>query len=403
MSHQENQQSQLWTKSFISLTLCAFLLFLNLQMLLSSFPAYVKNEFQAGDLQVSLITSVFAVSAILTRFVTAALLKKWSRNVLLFTGLIIATVTTGIYELAGSVGTLLIMRAGYGIGFGISSTILPTIVSQIIPLRRMGEGIGYFGLSSSLAMSIGPMIGLNLMKQSGFGMLIVVGTVTVALIIPILAFSRSIPPMPVSRPKVGETISKPKAGPGFNRKLLFPALLNVVLSITYSGLLGFIALFGEFMHLEQVGLFFLFNAITVITIRPVSGRIFDRRGHAAVLVPAALLVVGSMTVLSYAASLPMLIVSALLYGLGFGAIQPTLQAWMLRSSTPEQYGAANSMFYNSTDFGVAIGAIILGAIASATDYAVMYRYSAGFMVLFIVLYLIIFMNSRHKTRQEIYN
>lgn len=33
----------LWTKSFLSLTICSFLLFLNLQMLLSSFPAYVKN------------------------------------------------------------------------------------------------------------------------------------------------------------------------------------------------------------------------------------------------------------------------------------------------------------------------------------------------------------------------
>ncbi|RCX16968.1 putative MFS family arabinose efflux permease [Fontibacillus phaseoli] len=407
--HQEEHKGALWTKSFISLTLCSFLLFLNLQMLLSSFPAYVKNQFQAGDLQVSLVTSVFAISAILTRFLTAALLKKYSRNVLIFTGLIIAAVTTGIYVFAGSVGTLLIMRAGYGVGFGIASTILPTLVSQIIPLRRMGEGIGYFGLSSSLAMSIGPMIGLNVMKQSGFGTLTIIGTVTVIVILPILILTRSIPRATrinngegaakvVSRENLKGGTSNPISRTPFNRKLLFPALLNMVLSITYSGLLSFIALFGEFVHLEQVGLFFLFNAVTIIIIRPISGRVFDRRGHAAVLIPAALLVVVSMTVLSFAATLPMLVVSALLYGLGFGAIQPTIQAWMLRTSSPEQYGAANSMFYNSTDFGVAIGAIILGAIASATNYAQMYLYSAGFMVLFIVLYLSIYLLSRYKNK-----
>lgn len=394
--HQEEPQGTLWTKSFVSLTICAFLLFLNLQMLLSSFPAYVKNEFQAGDLQVSLVTSVFALSAIVTRFMTAALLKKLSRNVLLFAGLVIAAITTGIYVFAGSVGTLLVMRAGYGIGFGIASTILPTLVSQIIPLRRMGEGIGYFGLSTSLAMSVGPMIGLNVMKQSGFGMLTVIGTVTVVLIIPILFLTRSLPPAPRIEP--GEEARNQAQRGRFNRKLIFPALLNVVLSITYSGLLSFIALFGEFVHLEQVGLFFLFNAITIIIIRPISGRVFDRRGHAAVLLPAALLVVASMTVLSFATSLPLLIVSALLYGLGFGAIQPTIQAWMLRTSSPDQYGAANSMFYNSTDFGVAIGAILLGAIASVTNYAEMYRYSAGFMVLFIVLYLTIYLVSRYKNK-----
>lgn len=392
--HLEEQPGKLWTKSFVSLTICSFLLFLNLQMLLSSIPAYVKNEFQAGDLLVSLVTSVFAISAILTRFLTAALLRKFSRNALLFIGLAIAAIVTSIYVFAGSVGTLIVMRAGYGVGFGIASTILPTLVSQIIPLRRMGEGIGYFGLSTSLAMSIGPMIGLNVMERSGFGTLTAVGTVTVALIIPILVITRSIPPLPPVKPE--SHVESTKRPAPFNRKLVFPALLNVVLSITYSGLLSFIALFGEFVHLDQVGLFFLFNAVTIIMIRPISGRIFDRRGHAAVLIPAAVCVVASMTVLSFTTALPMLILSALLYGLGFGAIQPTLQAWMLRSSTPEQYGSANSMFYNSTDFGVAIGAIILGAIASATDYAEMYLYSAGFMVLFIVLYLIIYLSSRRS-------
>ncbi|WMT38884.1 MFS transporter [Paenibacillus sp. D2_2] len=397
-------QERLWTKSFISLTICSFLMFLNLQMLLSTFPAYVKNEFQAGDFQVSLVTSVFAASAIIARFLTAGLIKSVPRDKLLYAGLIIATITTGIYSLAGTIGGLLSMRVGFGLGFGISSTILPTLASQIIPRSRMGEGIGYFGLSSSLAMSFGPIIGLNVMRAYGFSNLTIVATLTVVLILPILLFSRSI-----SRPTahVGSKATKQQSGkqvkPKFNHKMWFPALLNAILCITYSGLLGFIALFGEFIHLEQVGLFFLFNVITIVIVRPISGRLFDRKGHAAVLIPAAIFVVASMTVLSYTRSLPLLIVSALLYGLGFGAIQPTLQAWMIRTSTPEQYGTANSMFYNSTDFGVAIGSILLGLIASHSNYAVMYRYSAGFMILFLLMYCLVQFGFRSKIRQQAAN
>ncbi|MNO16904.1 major facilitator superfamily transporter [compost metagenome] len=400
---QEKDSSRLWSKSFISLTIGSFLLFLNLQMLLSSFPAYVKKEFEAGDLQVSLVTSIFALSAIVSRFLAAALMRKISRNVLLYSGLILATVSTALYILANSVGSLLYLRAAYGVGFGVASTILPTLVSRIIPVSRMGEGIGYFGLSTSLAMSIGPMIGLNVMKQSGFFTLTMIAAVTVVLILPILLLTRSVPPAPslvptLSNPSNSSNSSNQPVKTGgkrnavkaeFNKKLLFPALLNVVLSITYSGLLSFIALFGDFVNLEQVGLFFLFNAITVVIIRPISGRLFDRRGHAAVLIPAGALVAASMLVLSYTTTMPMLVVSALLYGLGFGAIQPTLQAWMLRSSAPEQYGTANSLFYNATDLGVAIGAVILGAISSVTNYAVMYRYSAGFMVLFVIVYVVV--------------
>lgn len=387
MPEQQELRTKLWTKSFIALTISALFLFMNLQMLLSSFPSYVKSEFQAGDIMVSLVTSVFALTAIASRFMTAFLMRRVSRNVLLYIGLAIAAAITGLYVVADSIGSLLLMRVGYGIGFGIASTIIPTIVSQIIPSKRMGEGIGYFGLSTSLAMSIGPMIGLNVMKQSGFGTLAMIGTFTLLLAFPVLLFSRSLPAVPKKQP-IERSIapSKPLKVP-FNTKLVLPAILNVLLAITYGGLLSFIALFGEAVHLEQVGLFFLFNAITIIIIRPISGRLFDKRGPAAVLIPAAVCVVASLTVLSYTTSMPMLIVSALLYGLGFGAIQPTIQAWMLRTSTPAQYGMANSMFYNSTDLGVASGAIILGAISAASDYGMMYRYSAGFMVLFLMIYI----------------
>lgn len=384
---EQQEQTKLWTKSFIALTISALFVFMNLQMLLSSFPSYVKDEFQVGDIMVSLVTSVFALTAIAARFLTAYLMRKVSRNLLLYIGLAIATAITGLYVVADSIGSLLLMRVGYGIGFGIASTIIPTVVSQIIPGKRMGEGIGYFGLSTSLAMSIGPMIGLNVMKQSGFDTLAIVGTVTLFLAFPVLLLSRSLPAdsKQQSVKQSAESTKLDKAP--FNTKLVLPAILNTLLAITYGGLLSFIALFGESVHLEQVGLFFLFNAVTIIIIRPISGRLFDKKGPAAVLIPAAICVVASLSVLSYTTTMPMLTVSALLYGLGFGAIQPTLQAWMLRTSTPAQYGIANSMFYNSTDLGVASGAFILGAISSATNYGIMYRYSAGFMVLFLLVYI----------------
>ncbi|NOU97785.1 MFS transporter [Paenibacillus sp. LMG 31456] len=393
-AHESESASKLWTKSFISLTICSFLLFLNLQMLLSSFPAYVKGTFLVGDLTVSLVTSVFAISAIATRFLTAALIRRMQRKVILFIGLAVAAIITAIYGWADSIGSLLAMRVAYGIGFGMSSTIIPTLVSPIIPSKRMGEGIGYFGLSTSLAMSIGPMIGLNMMNHYGFGTLALTGAATVLLIFPILLLSRSLPQEPV----IQRDTSAVSGSRSFNPLLLFPALLNVLLSVTYSGLLSFIALFGEVVHLEQVGLFFLFNVITIIIIRPISGKIFDKKGHAAVLIPAAICVLASMTLLSYTTTMPMLIVSALLYGLGFGSIQPTIQAWMLRSTPLAQHGTANSMYYNSTDLGVAAGALILGAISSVSGYAAMYRYSAGFMIVFLAAYVIYWIARARQTR-----
>ncbi len=399
---QHEQPVALWTRPFISLTVCFFLLFLGLQMLLSSFPAYVKDEFQAGNVQVSLVTSVFAVAAIVARFATASLMQRYSRMALLTAGLLIAAATTGLYTAADSFAALLALRIGYGIGFGMASTILPTFVSSIIPVRRMGEGIGYFGLSTSLAMSIGPSIGLNVMKHTGFMELTMLALIASVLIFPVLWLSRSKEKGTAEGAgghiRKAEPLKAPKTK--VSRKLIVPVLLNALLSVTYSGLLSFLALFGEDVHIEQVGLFFLFNAVTIILIRPISGRLFDRRGHMPVLVPAGLFVTASMVLLSNTHTMPLLILSALLYGLGFGAIQPTIQAWMLRSATPEQYGTVNGMFYNSTDFGVAIGAVLLGAIASASNYAVMYRYSAVCMAIFVLLVLMQYIAASRRKHIE---
>lgn len=377
---------RLWTSSFIILTVSLFLLILCLQMLLSPLPSYVKDRFQPGDFTVSLVTSVFALSAIVTRFITAALLKIVHRNVLLFIGITIAAASTGAFAIAGSVTAVLLLRIGFGIGFGIASTVMPTLVSQIIPLRRMGEGIGYFGLSSSLAMSFGPLIGLSVLDGYGFTPLAVMGALSAALIIPLLLISRSIPPQPPKKTRLNQSGAPSGSKIPFNKKLIIPAVLNVLLSVTYGGILGFLALFGKEIHMANVGLFFLFNACTILIIRPISGRLFDSKGPVVVVIPGALIIASSLIILSFTTQLPMLILSALLYGLGFGAIQPTLQAWMLRDCVPEQYGTANSLFYNALDFGVAIGSMALGVIASSTGYAVMYRYSAVCMLLFLIVF-----------------
>lgn len=387
------EKPRLWTKQFITLTVTSFLLFLNLQMLLSSFSMHIKNNLAGGDMQVSLATSAFAITAIIARLLTGGLIKRWSKDIVLTVGLIVAGVSTALCALPETVGPLLIMRAIYGFGFGVGSTIIPTLVSQIIPPKRMGEGIGYFGLSTSLAMSIGPATGMSIMKASGFSTLASIGAGAIVCMFPMLFVSGAYKlrsPKIVSMTELeGKDIDEKS-----DKKLLmkfpvyFPAILNVLLSVTYSGILSFIAVYGEELHLSQVGLFFLFNALTILMVRPIAGKIFDRKGPVVILVPAAIFVVASMLILSYTTSMGVLIVSALLYGLGFGSIQPTLQAWMLRSASKEDYGAINGMFYNSTDLGVSLGAIILGVIVTFTSYELMYRLSSTCMVIFLVAILV---------------
>jgi MFS family permease len=383
----ENHE-KLWTKSFVVLTVCNFLLFLNLQMILPSLPSYVKDVFHASNFTVSLVTSLFALSAIVARVFAGQALRRGKRNLMIFLGLVVALLATAGYYWCGTIVMFLLMRMLYGVGFGMASTTFPTMTSNVIPPRRMGEGMGYFGLSTSLAMSIGPTIGLTLLRQYGFGSLIVGATLVVAAIFPLTWLVRSLlkQPEPAVVPSQGAAA---KRGPFIERAILLPFSLNFLLSIAYGGLLGFMALFGKEAHLANVGYFFLANAVSVLLVRPISGKIYDKKGHRALLIPGAVLVIAGLLLVSYTTTMTMLVIAALVFGSGFGIMQPTLQTWTIQASSPEYRGMANGMFLNSIDLGVAIGSMLLGTIAMSTSYAVMFRISIVFMVLFVAVYSVV--------------
>ena len=53
----------------------------------------------------------------------------------------------------------------------MASTATGTIVAQIIPTTRKGEGIGYYSMSATLATAIGPFIGLYMSQHTSFEMI----------------------------------------------------------------------------------------------------------------------------------------------------------------------------------------------------------------------------------------
>lgn len=390
-----NTSERLWTKSFIMLTVCNLLLFIGLQMTLSTLPVYAEGTLHASSVQVSLVTSLFALSAIASRLFAGKAMEKGGRNLLIFLGLAISLAAVIGYYWSGTIVILLLMRMLFGIGFGMASTAFPTMASDVIPVRRMGEGMGYFGLSTSLAMSAGPLIGLSLLQGPGFGSLLLFTGLAFALIIPIsYRLTKGLP----AHHK--EPALAPITGPEGSvfRKLLIPSVLNLLLSISYGGLLGFLALYGAEVHLDHIAYFFLFNAVAIVIIRPLSGKIYDRFGPAALLIPGSLFIIGGLLLLSFASSTAALFPAALCYGIGFGSMQPALQTWMIQSVDARQRGTANGMFFNSLDFGVAIGTMLLGSVALYNSYAVMYRYSALAPALLLVIYIVIlFVQRRSRT------
>lgn len=381
---------KIWTKRFVLLILCNFLMFLVVHVTGVTLPAYAKEAFGSDDFMIGVLSMVVGLSAFAARIFVPMLIPRIRFMLFLSFGLAAMLLATfGLY-FSSSIVILILLRVGFGMGLGVTSTLIPTAVSHSIAARRMGEGMGYFGLSNSLASSLGPLFGFFLLGQFGYTSYVSVCLLCLLLIIPLLIQIGpiSVREKPAGAARTAHAGKTGHSGKKFDPVLIIPSVLNFLFMISFGGLITFLAVYGAEIGVENTGLFFLIQALMALMARPISGKLFDRLGHKAVIPPGACLILSGMLVLSWASSPFLFLLSAVLYGAGYGTLQPSFQAWMITLVKPESRSMANSMFLNSLDLGIALGSLLLGAVAMQTGYAQMYRFCAWLMAAFLLIYFL---------------
>ena len=270
------------------------------------------------------------------------------------------------YNWVPGILTLLILRFVHGFGWGASSTASSTIASDIIPKSRLGEGMGYFGLTTTLSMAIAPALGLSIMNWYGFGSVFDLSALSVLLCVIISLFIRfhTSQPNPDAR----------KASI-FEKAAVFPGMTIMFVTMTYGAIVSFIALYAGQQGVENIGPFFTVYAIALLVSRPLFGRLSDRKGYSIAVLPGILGVSIAMPILYFAYSLAGFVLAGFVYGIGFGAVQPALQAMSVRDVPPARRGAANGTFFLGFDLGIGVGSIIWGAVAEITGYQVIYLWA----------------------------
>jgi MFS family permease len=378
-----NSKQKLWTKNYVLLLLGNLLLYQGILMLIPSFPVYMK-QIGGNDLQASLPFAVFSISALIVRAISGNAADTLGRRPLLLAGLLILILFNSSYFFVSTIGVILVLRFCQGIGWGMVSTTFATIMSDIVPANRRGEGTGYFALSIILATSLATIAGIEIMKHYDFTTLLLTST-ALAVIGMLLTLGISIAPIK----QLAKASHKNKSltwSDLFEKSALLPSWLCFLHSITLGGIMSFLMLYGAEIGVENTWIYFAGHVAMILISRPFAGKLFDQKGHTVVIIPGIILMITGLTLLSYATSESSLLIASLFYGLGYGAAHPSLQAWAINRSPANRKGAANGTFLSSLDLGYAVGAVVLGLIAAHTNYAVMYRVSVLFLIAFAGIY-----------------
>lgn len=361
---------QLWTRSFLLSCLSNLFIFISFYCLLPTLPLFVTDVLAGDKGGVGYIFGIFALAAVVARPVAGYLLDALGRKSILRIALFFLALAMMAYLGVTSLIWLFILRAVHGVVWGFATTAAGTVATDLIPIARRGEGIGYYGLSNTFAMAAGPLLGLELVQRFGFAVLF-----NTSFVFAVLGF---LCVWGIQHQAVGKAAGR-KSIKLLEPRVLSYAAITFFIAVLYGSILSFVVLFGKEIGIENAGGYFLAYACTLVLSRPYAGKLLDAEGPVKIMLIGFAGLIISFILLFMAKGYALFMVSALFSGIGFGIIQSTTLTLAINKVDASKRGVANGTILTAFDLGVGCGSILLGMLSNHIGLSMMYLVS-GFIV-----------------------
>jgi len=370
---------RIFTLGFILVGLATLSQASSLMLVNISIGLLVEREFSLGPQVVGAVIGIQATCALLSRFPVGSWSDRYGSRLFAFGGAALMVVSCVAFILSmsfraaipigGGVPILLVLASMLsGVALSMFSTAASTYIAYTVPISRRAEAVGYYGVLQGLAQGFGAGVSIVIVDGMGFGALYAIaGVATVVAALLSLGLRED------SRPK-----SATPMGAGFrlHRGVVAPSLAQYSVIVGTGAAFSFIPLLGISRGVTNPGLYFTAVAISSIVARLLTGRIADRRGRFAAIVPGMIVTAVGMYIVSSAASAEAFLLAGVAVGIGFATAQPALQALAIDLAGPAERGTAMATFWAFTDFGVITGSFLSGQIVAVSGFGAVFVVSA---------------------------
>lgn len=384
--------NKLWTFDFIMLFSANFLMAFAFYLLMPTLPFYLISVWHLDKGMAGLVLASYVIASISSRPFSGYFVDRFSRKNLYVISYILFVCMFVGYVVAGSLVLFIVFRFLHGVIWGTLTTASNTLVIDITPSSRRGEAIGIFGLSSNIAMAVGPMTGLLLYESLPFNYIFYSAAIT-SLAGVLLA-------LPISVRERPKFVHEPLSLDRFVLLKGIPSGINLILiTVSYGMIFSFSAMFGKEINISNPGIFFIIMAFGIMFSRIIAGKLVDRGQLNEVSVIAMILLTIGLLILSLFHHPLAFFSSAFIAGCGFGMLFPALQTLMVNLSSHKQRGTAISTFFTAFDLGVGGGMFLGGKIAEMMGLS--HSFLLGAALTFLSIFYYLFITATHYTKNRI--
>lgn len=372
--------------NFILVFCASLLVFTAFYIMLPTLPVFLTRELRIDEGQTGLILAVYTLAALLIRPFTGYLIDRYGRKLFYIPSLLLFAIIFVAYPLAGIFAMILVVRFTHGLVWGVATTTGSTLIVDIVPAERRGEGIGLYGLAMTIPMAMGPFTGLQLTRSNDYTLMFLSAGA--------LAFAGFLLALFIKYPAVPDAAKTKFSFRNLLESTSLPVTFNLlIVNISYGGLVSFVSLYALKTGIGNTGMFFIVFASGIALARIYMGKIFDRHGPKALAVSGILLLAAGHIMLGLIINATGFMVAGFLLGIGSGIVFPTFQAMVNNLVPPQRRGAANSTLFSGLDLGIGLGMLITGFLAHAIGLPLTYLIYGGLNL--IALLYFVFISLKH--------
>jgi MFS family permease len=332
-------------------------------ILIPIIPIYLLR-LESTDAEIGILVGALSVSSLILRPLVGRTLSRIRERDFMIAGTLIYALSSLAYIIAKPFWPFLIVRVVQGIGLALFATASFALIMRISPEAHRGQSLSYFYLAINIAFALAPSFGILLMNHFDFPILFLVcAAISFCSLFITLRLEKK-PAYSLEDPPV-------KHQPLLSREALPPAIMAFMGSLIWGAVTAFVPLYALSQGVANPGLFFAALAVTLIAGRGLGGKILDIYPREKLLLPCLVAQIVAMTLLAFSHNLLMLIIVAVVWGMGNAFFYPTLVAYATDLAGPSR-GPAIGTYLALSDFGVGMGSVIMGIILELTSYPIMF-------------------------------
>ncbi|MBW2274750.1 MAG: MFS transporter [Deltaproteobacteria bacterium] len=334
-------------------------------------PKFLATELAVGPAEVGLLGAVSSVATVIGMFGAGAWVDRVGRRPLLSAGALVMALSCVAFIAVEEMGPLVyLLRLLQSLAFALVYVAGAALTVDRTPPERLGQALGYFGLTMLSMNAVAPAMVEELAATRGWAWAFASAGLA-ALIC--LALSRCISEPP-RRASTGE------GNAGMAEVSLRPAALRaglvmLLVGAAFSTMFTYYQLFALELGIEELWVFFVAYSAAAMFVRLALGGLGDRWGRRRLSVAILLVYAFSVLAMTELARIGLAPIAAL-FGIAHGLFYPAYSALAAEETPARDRGKVLALLQAWFNAGVAGSCYGLGVLAEARGYPVIFVVSA---------------------------